>query len=220
MWRGGEGVYLLWMIMSLPRPCEERSNMCDTPGMFQWRGVRFAEYCWICKCEGWQRLWFVLFSPSHLKKQTNCNRMIGQFWHETYTALHSRNTFIAWCFVFFTFHFSKSDTFYTNIHNTYTCYNINWLYIRIIENTDLNRKNVKNVKNEKYFYWFHFVIDSLTTFPPRNIVMELILLAGGFHHLHHHHHHYYYHFMHCHPGDRVKNQSNRIWASSSAPCNL
>ena len=129
------------------------SNMCDTPGMLQWRGVRFAEYCWICKCEGWQRLWFVLFSPSHLKKQTNCNRMIGQFWHETYTALHSRNTFIAWCFVFFTFHFSKSDTFYTNIHNTYTCYIINWLYIRIIENTDLNRKSVKN---EKYFLLISF----------------------------------------------------------------
>ena len=33
--RRGEGVYLLWMIMSLPRPCEERSNMCDTPGMLQ-----------------------------------------------------------------------------------------------------------------------------------------------------------------------------------------
>ena len=131
MWRGREGGGCLPVVDDnvIAKAVWGSSNMCDTPGMLQWRGVRFAEYCWICKCKGWQRLWFVLFSPSHLKKQTNCNRMIGQFWHETYTALHSRNTFIAWCFVFFTFHFSKSDTFYTNIHNTYNLY---MLYHKLI----------------------------------------------------------------------------------------
>ena len=139
--------------MSLPRPCDEHSNTCNTLSALRssqqpaartlTAGITKAEVPPIQSQP----------VPSHLKKQTNCNRMIGQFWHETYTALHSRNTFIAWCFVFFTFHFSKSDTFYTNIHNTYTCYIINWLYIRIIENTDLNRKSEKN---EKYFLLISF----------------------------------------------------------------